>query len=207
MSPHILIVDDSTVTLRVMGAFLSPLGKTHGAPDIEAGLQLAREVDFDLIVADYQLRGEGHGIDFIRAARALENHAQTPAVLVSSSLDRVLVTQAYLAGVNLCMVKPIDRTQFVENCRRLLEHPFVEVPETLAASVPCVRWSQAERHWQFCPETQHLVSGDTAEAAETAMQRALAEHYASHPGLGALQRIQPHFHFLQRPRESFSIRA
>jgi signal transduction histidine kinase/CheY-like chemotaxis protein len=103
----ILVVDDSReVRETIAKMILRPAGyETLIANDGLAGLQVARELHPDLIIADLQMPGMT-GIQLKRTL-SLENIG-TPLILMTGAGSESVASEASLAGVSAYFPKPID---------------------------------------------------------------------------------------------------
>ncbi|MEM8864321.1 MAG: response regulator [Planctomycetota bacterium] len=87
----VLVAEDNPALLRVTQFTLERAGlKVHTATDGQSALEKLEEFPYGLLVTDQQMP-RLCGIDLIRAARQLPNHADTPMVLLTAKameLDR-----------------------------------------------------------------------------------------------------------------------
>ena len=81
----ILVIDDSATIRKLVDTHLSPVGyRVVLAPNAEDGLQLAAEVEPDLILLDWMLPGQS-GIEFVRLLRSDPATRAIPVVLNSKT--------------------------------------------------------------------------------------------------------------------------
>jgi two-component system, NtrC family, response regulator PilR len=118
MEHPILVVDDEVdlVTtyerlLRRQGYCVVPAGTCR------AGLLAVKREPFSLVIADLRLP-DGHGLDIVRAARALP---ALPPVLVATGLaSRVAKDVALAAGATAFLAKPFAADAFIRLVGELL---------------------------------------------------------------------------------------
>lgn len=81
----VLIVDDSLVVLKVIGRFLAENGfSVYMSDSAEKALNLAEKTNFDLVVADFNLRA-GSGIQLIDKIK--KSHPKVKSILTSGHFD------------------------------------------------------------------------------------------------------------------------
>jgi DNA-binding NtrC family response regulator len=104
-APRILIVDDEHAVVITYQIILNGAGyEAVAAETCAKGLQLLRDMEFDLLVCDLSLDGTNSGLDVIKAA--LSKRPEMPAILMTGYSDTELPSDLAHARVRL-MVKPI----------------------------------------------------------------------------------------------------
>jgi CheY-like chemotaxis protein len=110
----ILAVDDEPIFLDLLLQTLTPLGYTSviTASSGQAALDLiASEArPFDCFLLDIRMEGM-NGIELCRRIRALPAHRLTPIVMVTALSEKRYVDEAFMAGANDYVTKPIDRVE------------------------------------------------------------------------------------------------
>lgn len=102
-----LVVDDSSVARKVLIGILRHdcgFDELIEAGDGAQALDIVKSEDFDLILLDWNMPNL-KGIDALRGIRELGN--KTPVIMVTSEQERVRVVEAFGAGANNYIVKPI----------------------------------------------------------------------------------------------------
>lgn len=108
MVQRILIVDDSRTTLEVVKVHLMNQGYDFiTASDATEALVVAEREPPHLIVSDL-LMPRVNGIELCKQVRALPRLKNVPFVVVTASKDDGLRRDAFAAGVNAFVRKPID---------------------------------------------------------------------------------------------------
>jgi DNA-binding response OmpR family regulator len=108
LSKKILIVEDSQTTRAVIKVYLSKYQfEFLEAHDGHTGLFLARRELPNFIIADLKMPGM-NGFDFCRSVRAEKQLKHTPILVLTASKKEEDQREAFIAGANFFMSKPID---------------------------------------------------------------------------------------------------
>jgi CheY-like chemotaxis protein len=104
----ILVVEDHAVTQRVLSKRLRDAGHvvSPATNGIEA-LALLKEVSVDLIISDIAMP-EMDGLTLLRHIRGDERLAQTPVVMLTTSVLDLHRQEAMQAGANGFLEKPVS---------------------------------------------------------------------------------------------------
>ena len=117
----VLIVDDETVVVDVMGAILVKHGfDVESASNGVEGLARAKEQNPDIILLDISMPK----MDGFETCRRLKNGSGTqgiPVVMFTSHADRESRIEALKAGANDFLGKPVDSTELVVRVNNLLK--------------------------------------------------------------------------------------
>jgi two-component system, chemotaxis family, chemotaxis protein CheY len=119
---RILIVDDAATVRMYHRSILDTAGyavdeAVNGIEALEKSLQTA----FDLYVVDINMpKLDGYG--FLRELRA-QDIVQAPAIMVSTEAASNDRTQAYAAGANAYLVKPLRPEQLLTHVKLLIGGP------------------------------------------------------------------------------------
>lgn len=117
----VLIVDDESGVVEVMGAILKSKGfTTESAFDGLEGLEKARETSPDIVLLDYSMPK----LDGLETCRRLKSGSSTmsiPVVMFTSSRDPEIRINALKAGANDFLSKPVDSTELVVRVNNLLK--------------------------------------------------------------------------------------
>lgn len=120
MVQRILIVDDSRTTLEVVKVHLMNQGyKFITASDATEALVTAELDPPHLIVSDLLMPGVT-GIELCKQVRALPRLKRVPFVVVTASKDDALRRDAFAAGVDAFVRKPIDSARLQQVVVELL---------------------------------------------------------------------------------------
>jgi len=108
MAVRILIIDDSRTTLEVIKVHLMGLGYEFvTARDATDALSIAQREPPDLIISDLAMPGVS-GIDLCKKIRMSPALRKVPFVVVTAQKDDAVRREAFAAGVDGFLRKPID---------------------------------------------------------------------------------------------------
>lgn len=122
--PHVLVVDDEESSRRIVETWLTRFGYkcTTCGDGLEALMRMDRE-PFGIVIMDWHMPGMD-GIELVRLLRA-RAFAQAPyLVLTTGDPERSSMEQAFVAGVDEFLRKPIDPPELMARlhaARRVLD--------------------------------------------------------------------------------------
>jgi len=118
---RILVVDDSLLSREAAKDLLAPCGYlVDSAPDGEAGLRLAVENAYDLVITDVEMP-QMDGFALTARLRALEARRGIPIIIMSSRAEEDFKQRGLAAGANAYLVKGSgEPTQLQDTVRTLL---------------------------------------------------------------------------------------
>ncbi len=118
--PLVLVVEDNAdvraLVRRHLGAEFRVVEAVNGAE----GLEKARALRPDLVVADVMMPG-GDGLALVRALRADRGLNDVPVVLLTARAGAEAVQEGLAAGADAYVEKPFDAATLLAHVRRLLE--------------------------------------------------------------------------------------
>jgi twitching motility two-component system response regulator PilH len=118
---RVLIIDDSTTILAVLGKMLRQNGyDVVGAPDAETGLVLARSFKPDLIYLDIVLPGM-NGFDCLRSLRREDGTRDTPIIMISGNVQATEQFYVKRIGADDFMKKPFGRGEVFGRIQEMVE--------------------------------------------------------------------------------------
>ncbi|MCG6657417.1 response regulator [Halomonas campisalis] len=118
---RILVVDDVAANRALLQALLGELGfEVLMAENGEEGLRLAAESPPDLILMD-RVMPVMDGLAATRKARALPALETVPIIMVSAATTQDDRTDAFAAGANAFVTKPIDLQEVLQSIGTLLD--------------------------------------------------------------------------------------
>ena len=116
-----LVVDDSAAARKRVATLLRLGGwEVHQAVGVEAALELAEDVEPDLVVTDMIMRG-GNGAALLHRLRNEGCRART--VVVAAHLTEQVRAYAAAAGAVACLAKPVDPRELLDVMHALAGHP------------------------------------------------------------------------------------
>lgn len=111
--PHVLFIDDDRMLTRILGRVLEERGfRVSTAADGATGFASARQEKPDLILCDLAMPGLD-GYEVCRRCRADETLRATPIILFTATRDPELSMQAFVAGADVALTKPVDANKLV----------------------------------------------------------------------------------------------
>jgi CheY-like chemotaxis protein len=126
-SPLVLIVEDHADTREMLRTFLSMIGcRVIEAEDGEQALSVAEKGHPDLILLDLKIPLLD-GLTVTRLIRSLPVLNKVPVVLITGMYTPQVCREAYKAGCNDCLIKPLDLERLQELIK-LLAGPTPRAP-------------------------------------------------------------------------------
>lgn len=113
-APRILVIDDESSALRLLGAMLS-----HARYDVTTcespflGLRQLEGTSYDCVITDAMMP-EMSGLDLVRSVRTSPQLAATPILMLTRKRQREDVAAAIAAGVTDYIIKPVDEQLLVD---------------------------------------------------------------------------------------------
>jgi type IV pilus assembly protein PilB len=117
---RVLVVDDDPSVVEFVTAALCDVCEVLGAATAEDALRIAATEDLDAMVLDLVLP-DLSGIELTRLLRADTRTALLPLLLLTGSDDALLRTEAFHAGADLFLSKPVDPASLEAHVCLLLE--------------------------------------------------------------------------------------
>ena len=118
----ILVIDDDDMMRGMLRKMLLQAGHdVVDAPDGEAGLSLLQKTSAELVITDIMMP-EKDGLEVIRAIRRDLPAAKIIAISGGGKIGRRnFLAEAREFGADETLLKPLDRSKFLESVKRLLE--------------------------------------------------------------------------------------
>ena len=122
MNQRVLIIDDTDVNLRMLGALVKRLApaQAHSFSDPLQALEFARHTRVDLVVVDFMMP-EMDGLEFIRQFRAIAGAQTIPVLMVTANDERAVRYRALESGADDFLAKPVDPVEFLARAKNLLK--------------------------------------------------------------------------------------
>lgn len=117
----VLVVDDESVTRRLVAYTLKPLGiEVVGAEDGFEALEIAREQAFDLAIVDLGLP-EMDGFELVGHLREIEHLSDIPIIIYTARNDAQDKTRAFEASAVDFLYKPFSTQELRDMVSRYLQ--------------------------------------------------------------------------------------
>lgn len=118
-SRRILVVEDDEAIAELLEIILEMAGfQVRLAGSANTALQVVGVFAPDAIVVDIKLP-DGSGIELLRKLRE-ERHITAPAMMLTTTIDPVVVADALAVGANEYLTKPFDDRVVVQRLQRLM---------------------------------------------------------------------------------------
>lgn len=123
MSYNILIVDDSSVTRRVVRKSLDliglPIAEVHEAEDGRAAWEVLSDKPVDVVFLDLQMPVMG-GVELVKKMVANESLAHIPVIVISGNPTHPDIDELHSLGIDGFISKPFRPETFREIVQRIL---------------------------------------------------------------------------------------
>ncbi len=118
--PRILIADDEPEMRRFLHSQLREIYSVHEARNGSEALEMARALDFSLILLDLMMPGID-GITLTRQLREEPRTASVPIIILTARADEGSKMQALEAGVTDFLTKPFVSSELMVRCHNLYQ--------------------------------------------------------------------------------------
>ncbi len=116
----ILIVDDSPTIRKFIGYVLRR--KDYITEEAEDGMDALEKLsngEIDLVIVDLNMPNMD-GISFVKSLRSGYYNLNLPVIMLTTTNDRELQEEAYGAGINTFLTKPVQPDVLLDNIDSLL---------------------------------------------------------------------------------------
>ena len=179
----VLYVEDSVTSQKLMRRFLSGVCELETATELKVGSALVREKTYDLLILDF-LFPDGDSMPLLHQARGAAATKTTPIIVVSSSMDELLVDRVLKAGANDALRKPFEAYRIRALVERMLTAPYMRPSQTSMVSVNCFQWATKDAVYQYCHELDLTLSAPSEAEVSRLMAAALQERVTRGAALG-----------------------
>src|SRR3954469_4183343 len=136
---QVLYVEDSATSQLLMRKYVSGLCELTITPSLRTAVSLLESRSFDLLIADF-IFPEGDATGLLQYVRSSPGLAAVPIIVVSSSLDAVLLSRVLKAGANDGRCKPLKTSEFRSLVEQMLHAPYFRSLEHSLVGVCCFQW-------------------------------------------------------------------
>ncbi len=155
--PYILLVDDNTQNLQVLGKLLQEVHyRTEFALNGESTFEWLKNKQFDLILLDLNLPGM-NGFEICKRIRSDNKMDEVPVIFLSAESERESILKGFEVGAQDYVTKPFDnrellarvRTQLdlkskTENLRKINEWLGKKIENWLKVSLTRPGWNETD---------------------------------------------------------------
>lgn len=109
--PKILVVEDDTTMLRLLGEVLGQMGaEPHCVASSVHAAELIEKEKYDGIFLDWRMP-EIDGMELARRVRASQSNGHVPLVMLTGVADSQGLKKSFEAGINFYLQKPVSVSQ------------------------------------------------------------------------------------------------
>jgi len=106
--PRLLVVEDDYENQKFLEIFLKRKFEIEICDSSETFYKLLEQNDFDIILMDISLRGKKDGLQLTKELREKDKYKSVPVVALSAHAFQKDKENAYQAGVDMFLTKPIQ---------------------------------------------------------------------------------------------------
>lgn len=171
---NLLYVDKSRVAHRLLTKGLEQIANVTGATSLTEAREMIASQAFNFFILDYELP-DGNGLMLARELRDDPDHAKTPIILYTASLNNELEYRAMRAGINEGLAKPIDMLDMMQHVVQQVEVPSIKRVHRELLQLSCFSWTADGKHFEYSPDLNLLLSGEDTQTIREQMHAALEE--------------------------------
>ena len=119
--PRLLIVEDDIENQKFLKIFLRKKFEIDICDSSESFYRKLKEKDFDVILMDISLRGTKDGLQLTREIRIDSKFCNIPIVILSAHAFQKDKDNAFNAGVDVFITKPVQGQILLESLRNVLK--------------------------------------------------------------------------------------
>jgi DNA-binding response OmpR family regulator len=198
---QILYVEDSMMAQMLMQRYLKDIGELTIVSLPSEARPVLEQRRFDLVISDF-IFPQGDALGLINYVRRSHSVMELPIIVVSSCMDDILLDRVLKQGANDGMTKPLNAKDFRDLVERMLAKPFVRTTERQVVGVYCFEWQAGGRAYQYCPELDLKVSGESPAQAAASMSAKVEEAVAAGQELGHVWREAVVTHVVRRSKSA-----
>jgi CheY-like chemotaxis protein len=120
--PKLLIVEDDFENQKFLQIFLKRKFALQICDSSETFYEKLNNDKFDIILMDISLRGKKDGLQLTRELREMDEYKNLPIVGLSAHAFQRDKDNAYNAGVDIFLTKPVQNDVLMETLIKTLEH-------------------------------------------------------------------------------------
>ncbi len=119
--PKLLVVEDDFENQKFLQIFLKRKFEVHICDSEETFYEKLNGLKFDIILMDISLRGKKDGLQLTRELRKLPKYQELPIVGLSAHAFQKDKDNAYNAGVDVFLTKPVQNDVLMDSLVKTLE--------------------------------------------------------------------------------------
>ncbi len=119
--PRLLVVEDDYENQKFLQIFLKRKFEIDICDSSDSFYELIKDKQFDLILMDISLRGKKDGLQLTKELREMDNYKNVPVVALSAHAFQKDKENAYQAGVDMFLTKPIQNDVLMDSLLKASE--------------------------------------------------------------------------------------
>lgn len=119
--PRLLIVEDDFENQKFLQIFLKRKFDLQICDSAETFYEKLDQFTFDIVLMDISLRGKKDGLQLTREIREMEHYKNLPVVGLSAHAFQRDKDNAYNAGIDIFLTKPVQNDVLMDTLVRTLE--------------------------------------------------------------------------------------
>lgn len=170
-----LYLDDSQTSIVLAKKLLTDTVEVLSANNIPDAIELAEKSQIDLFLLDYQIgnRTSFEFADYLR--KTSPKYTSTPIILVTAFRSDGLYYKASLRKINDFLHKPFEKKSLSELVSFYLDNPtHVRKFKPAFTTAQCISWKLNNVCFQYSPDLQQTISGESFEDVGKKMKELLA---------------------------------
>lgn len=112
--PNLLVVEDDYENQKFLEIFLKRKFDLKICDSADTFYTLIEENDFEIVLMDISLRGKKDGLQLTNELREMEKYKTVPIVALSAHAFQKDKENAYKAGVDIFLTKPVQNEVLLE---------------------------------------------------------------------------------------------
>ncbi len=157
----ILALEDSRLSLKLLGMATRGHATIHSAATLTEGKNMLLKREYDLIIVELILE-DGTGQEFIPYIRRNALNENVPILVVSSSLTLVTQYEISLLGANDWLNKQSRPAEVLNVILSLFKNPYSRLPSKKYSTVQTVIWHELDL-WSAYIIGQNMLFSHTCE--------------------------------------------
>ncbi len=171
---NLLYVDKSKIAQKLLAKGLEQIANVTPASSLAEAREVIWRRPFNFFILDYELP-DGDGLALAEELRGDPEHAKTPIILYTASLNNELEYRAMQAGINEGLAKPIDMLEMMQHVVKQVEVPSIKQVRRVLLQLSCFSWNADGKHFEYSPDLGLLLSGENKQMIREQMHAALEE--------------------------------
>lgn len=117
----LLVVEDDEDSQKFLNLFLKRKFELQMSNSAETFYEKLENYEFDLILMDVSLRGEKDGLQLTKEIKKIDKYKNIPVIALTAHAYQRDRAEAYKAGVNYFLTKPVKNELLLETLLTALE--------------------------------------------------------------------------------------